>query len=146
LGVDLCAGPSVESELASCLPADRDPWRSHVPKRLTRPERLALVYAVLGGVVSGAAGAFIAWLLGHLSFLEGLAAGAVRSSDAAASVHRVRVRNDDEEDGECDEHGNEEQCAAGASGELPWGRDLGGSAFGVLWQIVHRHDVTLDPG
>ncbi|WP_259294338.1 hypothetical protein [Streptomyces resistomycificus] len=37
-------------------------------KHLTRPERLALVYAVLGGVVSGAAGTFVAWLLGHLSF------------------------------------------------------------------------------
>lgn len=37
-------------------------------KHLTRPERLALVYAVLGGVVSGAAGTLIAWLLGQLSF------------------------------------------------------------------------------
>jgi hypothetical protein len=35
---------------------------------LTRPERLALVYAVLGGVVSGAAETFVAWLLGHVSF------------------------------------------------------------------------------
>ncbi|MGI5401304.1 hypothetical protein ACQEVG_17995 [Streptomyces sp. CA-135486] len=36
-------------------------------KRLTRRERLTLITAVLGGVVSGAARAGIAWLLGQPS-------------------------------------------------------------------------------